>query len=510
MGSEVLKQIADTGKFKCLVLLRKKDANIKLAKKLTKKYGDDIQVEFGDLSKKEDCQKCVNLSDYILHCAAIIPPFSDKHPDAAEKSNTVAAKNLADAIVASPRKNDIKFVNIGTVAEYGHRDYKHPWGRVGDPLIVSAYDFYAVTKVRGERYILDAKIPHFVSLRQSGILYDELILKNMDDGLMFHTGWNVLIEWSTAKQSGLLLKNLVIKDSEGTLKEGFWNKVYNIGGGAGCRVTGFDTIDAGFKLMGGSAKDFFNPNWNAARNFHCFWFYDSDKLNEYLDFQGDTFESFWANMAKKFWYFKLGKLAPKKLIRKMAIEKLLKDTNAPQYWVDNNITGRINAFFGSREAYEKIPSTWDNYPLLIDGNTPDGGKIDYEDLKDITKVKAKGLLLDHGYDESKPDSELDINDMKQAAKFRGGECVSETMTKGDLYTHLKWKCHDGHEFSSAPYTIIKAGHWCPVCCTPAPWNFDALAKKIPFYAQIWYDTHDKSEANFYSKDCFKDILVGKK
>lgn len=81
------------------------------------------------------------------------------------------------------------------------------------------------------------------------------------------------------------------------------------------------------------------------------------------------------------------------------------------------------------------------------------------------------------------------------------------MTKGDLYTKLEWECHDGHRFWSSPYTILKGGHWCPECCQPAPWNFDALAKKIPFFAQVWYDTHEKDEDKFYEKNCYEDILA---
>lgn len=505
MGSEVLKQILDTNKFKGLVLLRRKPQNEKLAKVLEKKYGENIDVMFGDLYSVDDCKACVAKADYIIHCAAIIPPASDHNPKAAYNTNFVGTKNLVDAINASPRKNEIKFVNIGTVAEYGNRDYKHPWGRIGDPLVVSVYDFYAVTKLKGERYVLDAKLPNFVSLRQTGILYYNLMKNNLDDGLMFHTSWNVPIEWVTAHDSGLALKNLVLKDSEGTLKPGFWNKAYNIGGGPSCRVTGFDTVDAGFKLMGGSAKDFFQPNWNADRNFHCMWFYDSDVLNDYLEYQTESFKFFWGVMAKKYWYYQLGRLAPKSLIRKTTIEKVLKNNNAPQFWVDNNIEGRINAFFGSREKYEKIPATWDKYHLLCEGELPDGSKIDYDDIKDISKVKDKGLLLNHGYDESKKDSELGLEDMKSVAEFRGGKLISKEMKKGDLYTHLEWECHNGHKFSSAPYTIAKAGHWCPTCCQPSPWNFDELSKHIPFFAQIWYDTHDKSEHNFYPEDCYKDI-----
>ena len=48
-----------------------------------------------------------------------------------------------------------------------------------------------------------------------------------------------------------------------------------------------------------------------------------------------------------------------------------------------------------------------------------------------------------------------------------------------------------------PYTVLRGGHWCPKC-SPMPWKFDSLAKKMPFYAQLWYDTHGKDENYIYS------------
>lgn len=509
MGSEVLKQTMDTGRVDGIVLLRKKPENEKLAEKLTAKYGSRITVIFGDLSKYDDCVKAVEKADYVFHCAAIIPPVSDHKPKLAESTNFFGAVNLCNAIASHKRKDEIKFVEIGTVAEYGNRTYQHLWGRVGDPLIVSAFDFYACTKLRAERHIIESGLKYWVSLRQSGILYDNFMMNNLNDGLMFHTCWNTPIEWATARSSGLMGKNLIIGDMDGTLPENFWRRVYNIGNGEKARVTGYETFNSGFRMMGCEAKELFKPNWNIARNFHCMWYYDSDVLDSYLHFQAsETYEEFWQKLGSQFFYrlWKLGKPF-KGIIRKFAIERLFKSENSPKYWLENNLDGRINAFFGSREEYNKIPETWDKYPLLCEGYLPDGTKVDYTQLKKKENV-TKDMLLDHGYDESKPDSELDINDIQQAAEFRGGKCLSKTMKKGDLYTKLDWECHDGHKFSASPYLVLKTGHWCPECCQPAPWNYDELAKKIPFIAQIWYDTHSKEESNFFGADCYKDIVKG--
>ena len=166
----------------------------------------------------------------------------------------------------------------------------------------------------------------------------------MNDGLMFHTCWNTPIEWATARTSGLLLKNLVEKDTNGTLKPDFWRKVYNIGNGKDARVTGFETLDRGFKMMRRSAEEIFRPEWNASLNFHCMWFVDSHILNSYLDFQHEGFEAFFSKLERKLWYFKLGKPFPR-LVQRFAIMPLLNTNNAPVFWVMHNLKKRVNAFY---------------------------------------------------------------------------------------------------------------------------------------------------------------------
>ena len=94
--------------------------------------------------------------------------------------------------------------------------------------------------------------------------------------------------------------------------------------------------------------------------------------------------------------------------------------------------------------------------------------------------------------------------MKVVAKYRGGQCLSSSMTQGDLASKLKWSCCFGHEFVASPTLILLGGHWCPKCSLP-PWNYGAIAEKNPFFAQVWHSNHDKKERSFYSADCYKDI-----
>ena len=78
--------------------------------------------------------------------------------------------------------------------------------------------------------------------------------------------------------------------------------------------------------------------------------------------------------------------------------------------------------------------------------------------------------IDHGYDESKPESELTLEDMKGAAEFRGGTCDSTEMAKGDWTSPLEFTCQFGHNFKGSPRLILEGGHWCDECERKS-WNY---------------------------------------
>ncbi len=142
---------------------------------------------------------------------------------------------------------------------------------------------------------------------------------------------------------------------------------------------------------------------------------------------------------------------------------LARSKNGTLNWIKNNEKGKIDAFFSSYEQWKEIGG-WDNYLMEDDSQ--------------------ETIILNHGYDEGKEQNKLNINDMIEAAKFRGGECLSTIMTEGDLITSLKWRCGFFHEFEANPITVLLGGHWCPEC-EVSPWNYDEIANKNPFFAQVW-------------------------
>lgn len=165
---------------------------------------EGISILYGDLTNYNDVLRCVENVDIVLHVGGMVSPAADYHPKATLKVNVTAAKNIVKAIKAQPEPDKVKLVYIGTVAE------------TGDPIKISVYDFYALSKTLAEREIIESGLKYWVSMRQTGILYPE-ILNNLDP-IMFHEPLNGVFEWVTVEDSGRLLSNVCNDD----VPEDFW------------------------------------------------------------------------------------------------------------------------------------------------------------------------------------------------------------------------------------------------------------------------------------------------
>ncbi len=462
--------------FNLVLLNRGSDKN----REKFKFYANDpsVKLVWGDLTNYEDVLACVTGADYILHVGGMVSPAADYFPKRTMKTNIGAIENIIRAIKAQPDPDAVKLVYIGTVAQTGDRNPPIHWGRTGDPIKISVYDHYAISKTIAEAKVAESGLKHWVSLRQTGILYPG-ILKNFAP-IMYHVPINGVLEWATIEDSGLLLANVCGDD----VPESFWRRFYNIGSGAEYRITNYEFEVYLLRAIGlDSPKKIFEPNWFTLRNFHGHWFTDSDTLDDYLHFRHNVpIKEYFAQLSQHVpGYYKLAKVIPSGLIKKAGMIKMAyKEKYGTQTWIKNNITPRVTAYYGSHENWKKIGS-WKEFKVETPSMEPS--------------------FLDHGYDETKPEASLDLEDMIRAAEFRGGECLSNTMVKGDLFTPLKWRCALGHEFEMSPNLALKGGHWCPDCL-PSPWNYDAIARVNPFFAQVWYPLHDPSENNYYDDSIF--------
>ncbi len=473
MGSETLKELSKRlDRFELRLLARPSKKNRKkLAPYLAKK---GIQVIWGDLCNSEDVERALGNADIVLHIGGMVSPLADHYPDLTMKVNTGAATNIVNAIKKRSDRDKVRLVYIGSVAQTSHHFEPHHWGRTGDPIMAGIYDYYGISKIKAERIIAESGLRHWVSLRQSGILHRGLIF-NGSDPISFHVPLRGVLEWATVEDSARLMAEIC----EGKMPDTFWRNFYNIGSGKEFRLTNYRFEQLIMKALGCPPPEkVFEPNWFATRNFHGEWYEDSDRLEELVPFRENiSVETYFERMASGMpWWMKITPLVPAWLIKAaMKHVALTRDLGTLDWLRRNDCEQKIKAFFGSREMWSKIPG-WDKF--------------------DTTPPSEHPIRLNHGYDEEKTEAELSIADMRDAAAFRGGKCVSTSMTRGDLDTPLEWECAFGHRFTATPRLILKGGHWCPKCL-PSPWNYDEEAKRNPFLAQVWHDSHHPLESEIF-------------
>ena len=475
MGWAGLQELLRKSDVKVTILARKSQKNVDKLSPIQ----DKINIVWGDLTRYEDVLRGVTGADIVLHVGGMVSPQADYKPKTTHRINVGAAENIVKAVLAQPENKQPKVVYIGSVAQTSDRNEPIHWGRTGDPISISVYDHYAITKTIAERTIVDSGIKKWVCLRQSGILYPA-ILKNFDP-IMFHVPIRGVLEWATVEDSGRLLANIC----DPTVPDDFWNRFYNIGSGPEYRLSNYEFEQKLLKVIGCPPPEkIFDANWFVLRNFHGQWYLDSQVLEDYLHFRANVpVDEYFESMSKQLpWYFKLTPLAPAWIIKLVLRHLANSKGTGTQDWIHTRNPQRIAAYYGSYEAWKAIPD-WDKFDTSRPMDNPE-----------------KAIILDHGYDESKPLSELTLDDMKKAAEFRGGKCLSDSMKTGDLSTQIEWECSEGHHFKASPALILLGGHWCPDCL-PAPWNYDKIAKNNPFFAQVWTPLHH-DEHNYYDEHIF--------
>ncbi len=482
MGMATLKEFMkrqDRFRLRLLVLDSKKDR--KLISPFTR--NKNIEIFYGNLKDADLIEQCVQGVDYVLHIGAMVSPMADQYPEETLMVNYGSTLSIIDAIRKNSNSNEIALVYIGTVGETGCRRAPIHWGRVGDPIHSSVFDYYGTSKIAAERAVFESGLKKWVSIRQTGMFP----VTTESNVAIFHQNLNNVLEWITAEESGVLMANIC----EDWIPETFWRKAYNVGGGDQWRFTYWELLKLNLDPLGLDIRKIFSPKDFALYNFHGQWFTDSDNLNNIVNFRflnPDVYFNSKRSWTRIFGVFPfLPKLFSIENKLKKRYEEMNKMHGGVKWMLDNNAEDWVNTFFGSLNDYNNIKSWKEGYKLYLPS-------------KDMT-------FLDHGYDESKPINELTLGDVQAAAKFRGGYCVSEKMRIGDLFTPLIWKCHKGHEFTATPNLILKGGHWCDEC-ERTMWDFADYAKHSPFFAQVWSPVHeDKHVFTVEKKYSDKTIVI---
>lgn len=324
VGSEVLHQLADRDD----VFLTVFDLNTEKNKELFKPYLTKAKFVFGDISNPENVEKVAKGKDVVIHLSAIIPPLADDNPELAYKVNVLGTKNLIQAI--EEHSPHAFFMYSSSISVYGDR-VEHPNIRVGDPLVPSEGDEYALTKLECEKMIQESSL-RWTIFRLSAIMKNHKISK-----LMFHMPLDTTIEICTPEDTARAFVNGMEKQKE--LAYG----IFNLGGGKHATTTYRAFLKRSFRIFGLGKLDF-SPNAFATKNFHCGYYADGDELEEIVHFRQDDLESYFAKVKK-------GVNSFIRFITKIfsfSIKKQLENTSEPLQAIKNKDKRLIRRFFGER------------------------------------------------------------------------------------------------------------------------------------------------------------------
>lgn len=429
-------------RFDIRILVRDSKKN---RKKLLPYAGDpSLRIIWGDLMVYEDVAEGVRGADIVLHLGGMVSPAADYYPEKTMRVNVHSAENIARAVLAQPDSDNIKVVYIGSVAQYGDRRAPYHWGRAGDPVLASRFDSYSVSKCLAEQIIVDSGIKHWVSIRQTSMLYPGIL--GVVNPVAFHVPMAGVLEWATLEDSGRAIANVCEDD----VPDEFWNRFYNLSSGEQYRMTNYEFLSRMFSVLGlPRPEDVFEPQWFVTRNFHGMWYTDADELDKYLHFRANIpVEDYFIALKRSLpRFFSLARLAPaflvKLFMKPMAFEKGL----GTQSWVSDD-EEKLNAFYGSRLDYGKIKSWDDVLPPYLEKSV----------------IRAKDIIrLRHGWNEEKPLHSLSDEELISAAQFRGGRFVRRI--SGNF---CEWECEKGHHFKASLEYVLLGGGWCTQC------NLDSL------------------------------------
>jgi len=203
------------------------DLRTRANKKTARRYGEQIEVMWGDLRRPEDVAAAVRDQEVVVHLAFIIPKLSatgvesEARPEWAREINVGGTRNLLQAMKAQPTPPRIIFTSSCHV--YGRTQHQPPPRTASDP--VHPPEHYSQHKVECERMIQASGL-EWTIFRLAATL--PLTMKL--DPAMFDLPLDNRIEFVHTKDVGLAIANAVSSEE-------VWGKVLLIGGGPRCQHT---------------------------------------------------------------------------------------------------------------------------------------------------------------------------------------------------------------------------------------------------------------------------------
>ncbi|GFG67942.1 3-beta hydroxysteroid dehydrogenase [Mycobacterium kubicae] len=212
------------------------DLESRRARKLASGFDHRVDFVWGDITRPETLRNALQGVEAVIHLAGIIPPATDRVPELARKVNVVATRNLIAQMEASATAKRLIFASSQGI--FGDVQDREPPLRADTP--VSPTDEYGRHKVECEQAIRESGLRWSI-LRLSAVT--PIHLQAQDPSIMFEFSPDARFEFLHPADAGTAFARAV------ACAESIGKTLY-IAGGAHCRMTYHDFINALMKAIG--------------------------------------------------------------------------------------------------------------------------------------------------------------------------------------------------------------------------------------------------------------------
>lgn len=298
IGLWVLKYLLSEGKYEITVIdLKSKENYQKL-----KKYQRRVNVIYGDISNQVLMDALIKEQDVVINLAGIMPPLCNLNTSLGSEIDYAGCENIIRSISYYNPECFLIYPSTTTLYQKSNKEIG-----VSSELNYSKDDYYSMIKEKCEKRIKE-KLKNYVIFRIPFVLGD---LKYSKSIYLYKK--NEMIEVITDRDVAYALVKSI--EYSKTLNK----NIKILSGGIGCRINSNELMIKILDNYGFSSNiiwnKFFNP-YNYSGNI----FKNDKKLNEMLNYQNDSIDSYFMRLkrnTKKIKFGKIiGKISKKKLERK--------------------------------------------------------------------------------------------------------------------------------------------------------------------------------------------------
>lgn len=290
IGINVIKYLLSEGKYEITAIDLRNSGN----NKRLKRYKRRINIIYGDITDPTLMENVIKETNYVIHLAGVTLPIGNLNQKLTYELDFKGTESIVRNIDFYNPECHLLYASSASV--YGLQD-KDEVSTSTKPNLTSM-DYYSSSKLEAEEIIKN-------KLNNYSIFRLPIVLTNpIKENFIYSYSPQAKLEVVTDTDAAYMFVKAIDKIDK------LNKKTFNVGGGENCRTTGKKLNNELLKIYGVSRKYLDNKIF-IDKNFYSYYFKDSDKLEEILEFRNDSISSYLMRAKRKVRNRKLQKFIAK-------------------------------------------------------------------------------------------------------------------------------------------------------------------------------------------------------